>query len=94
MATKIIDASKFKIRSDLENEVRNKYGLTPDIKPDMVISGTKEELARLNLSDTNIFWGIACQITDHPTKPQTTENTADRGKKTEFGINSKDNKEK
>lgn len=91
---KTIKAKDFKYRSDLENEVRNKYGLTPDLKIDVIIEGTRDELAKLQLSDTTIFWGIKCSITDTPTQAQTKEGP-DRGvKETDFGINQRNNKKK
>ncbi len=91
MATKtIIKAKDYKTRDDLENYVRNTTGLTPDPKLDVVISGKREELEKLRLNDTSIFWGIPCKITDSPTEHKE-ENKADRGKRTKFGINNQDN---
>lgn len=90
-SVKKIDASKFKYRTDLENEVRNKYGLTPDVKANVEISGTREDLAKLSLSDESTFWGIRCVITDSPTVAKTAE-APDRGKKHDFGINQRNNK--
>ncbi len=87
-----IEARKFKVRADLENYVRNKFGLTPTPKPDHTIEGTREELALLSLSDRNIFWGITCVISDTPTVDKKEVNTADRGPRTDFGINQRDKK--
>ena len=64
----IIQAKDYKLRADLENYVRNTFGLTPDKKIDTEIKGTREELALLQLSDKSTFWGIICSITDTPTK--------------------------
>jgi len=83
--TKIL-AKDFKTRSDLENYVRNLHGLTPDKKVDVVISGKRDELARLELSDRTVFWGISCTITDKPTVA-VEATKADRGVQTPFGIN-------
>ncbi len=60
----IIKASDFKFRNDLENRVRGLVSLTPDPKPDYEIHGSKSDLAKLQLSDTKIFWGINCYIVD------------------------------
>lgn len=86
MPKKTINASDFKFRADLENYVRNTKGLTPEEKPDLEISGTREELARLQLSDRSVFWGIKCVITDTPTEKKT-ESKVDRGKQFASGIN-------
>jgi hypothetical protein len=90
MAIKRIYAKDFKLRSDLENEVRNKFGLTTDIK-DAEIVGTEDELARLSLSHTNIFWGIKCVVTNTDIKSKPV-NDVDRGEQTDFGINQRNNK--
>ena len=86
----IIQAKNFKNRADLENEVRNKFGLTTEIK-DSVIKGTREELAKLQLSDRSMFFGIRCEITDTPTLPKV-ENKVARGKLHDFGIGEPKNK--
>jgi len=77
-------AKNYQFRADLENEVRSKYGLTVDRK-DHTIEGTRAELARLQLSDRSLFYGISCIITDDPTKPRK-EGKADRGEQKEFGL--------
>lgn len=81
-----LNAKDFKTRSDLENVVRNKVGLTPDSKPEWVISGTRKELLQLRLSDRTIFWGIRCEITDAPTV-DTPKTDVDRGPLQNFGEN-------
>ena len=86
----IIQAKNFKNRADLENEVRNKFGLTTEIK-DSVIKGTREELAKLQLSDRSMFYGIRCEITDTPTQPKIESKVA-RGKLHNFGIGEPNNK--
>jgi hypothetical protein len=81
-----IEAKNFKLRSDLENEVRNKIGLTTDPKPKHTIVGTKEELARLHLSGRTIFWGILCEVID--SKPEIkVAGKPERGPVFESGIN-------
>jgi hypothetical protein len=86
-------AKKFKFRVDLENEVRNKLGLTTNEKPDHTIEGTREELHRLQLSDRSIFWGIKCVITDDPTEAKKI-GKPNRGQLKEFGINGRNQKPK
>ena len=80
----IINAREFKFRSDLENEIRNRFGLTPDAK-DHIIQGTREQLQRLQLSDTTTFWGIKCEITDTPTEKKS-GNKPDRGQLKDFKL--------
>lgn len=83
----IIKASDFERRQDLENYVRNKVGLTPNRKEDYIIKGKREELKKLSLSDSAIFWGIRCEISDTPTKPKKNLVKPERGKKAKYGIN-------
>ena len=85
----IIEAKNFSSRSELENEVRGKLGLTPDRKLNYEIQGTRDELSRLQLSDRNIFWGILCVITDTPSIPkkQSDVEIPERGKIEKFGLN-------
>ena len=82
-----INAKDYSKRSELENKVRNLVGLTADMKPDYLISGTRVELQRLQLSDKNIFWGIAVKITDTPTEAKPQVEKPQRGEKQTFGIN-------
>lgn len=83
----LINAKDFSTRSELENKVRNTLGLTPDLKPDYQIKGTREELARLQLSDTATFWGISCLITDDPTQATTQAEVPARGELQDSGLN-------
>lgn len=87
-------AKDYKNRVDLERFVSGKFGLTPDLKPDHTIEGKREDLLKLHLSDTNIFWGIKCVIADTPTENKAETTNADRGPKTDFGINKRDKKNK
>jgi hypothetical protein len=56
----IIKAKEFSNRSELSNYINSSYGLTPEDKPEVVIRGSKDELARLHLSRDTNFWGIKC----------------------------------
>ena len=88
----IILAKDFNLRSDLENHVRNKIGLTPNLKPDYLIQGTKQELNKLSLSDKSIFWGIRAEIIDEKGKKvvaKKEKNNINRGKIVKSGINIK-----
>ena len=82
----ILKAKNFSHCQDIEKHVANKYGLTPDVKAH-TIEGTREELARLGLSDRTVLWGIPCKITDTPTEAKSNIPKPDRGKAKEFGIN-------
>ena len=83
----IIKAKEFSSRSELENNVRNLVGLTSEPKTDYEVKGTRAELARLQLSDRNTFWGLRCVITDTPTKPKTQTEKIQRGQVVAFGLN-------
>lgn len=88
----IILAKDFNLRSDLENHIRNKIGLTSDVKPDYIIRGTKQELNKLFLSDKSIFWGIKSEIIDDKGKNviiNKEKNSINRGKILKSGINIK-----
>ena len=82
-------AKDYQTRSDLENAVRNKCGLTPEIKEEYLVSGTKDELKKLHLSENTIFWGIRCEAVD--SKPKgVTQPKPERGEIHSFGINQRD----
>jgi hypothetical protein len=89
----IILAKNFNIRTDLENHIRNTIGLTPTLKPDFLIQGTKQELSKLFLSDKSLFWGIRVEIVDDKGKQVITakkeKNNINRGKILKSGINIK-----
>lgn len=82
-------ASDFASREDLENKIRASTQLDVSDKPDMQITGTREQLERLGLSDRSIFWGIKCVITDTPTPivKQSEREKPQRGDVHKFGIN-------
>ena len=85
----VISAKQFSKREELELElVKLDIELTPNIKPHE-ISGTREELERLYLSDRTIFHGIKCVITDSPTvvKTQADIPKPQRGEIGNFGLN-------
>lgn len=81
-----IKAGDFSTRSDLELYVSGLYGLTPEIKKDVSIEGSKKELKKLQLSHSKLFWGIVC-IENGYTQKKKKVNEADRGKIHKFGIN-------
>lgn len=94
MAKEIIFKAKdYKTRSDLENAVRNKIGLTPEPKLHRV-EGTLEELQPLNLSRGCIYWGMqVVEIEPVPTKKKTVLGSkVDRGPRFESGINLSEDK--
>lgn len=86
-------AKDFNLRSDLENHIRNTIGLTPKLKNDYVIQGTKQELNNLFLSDRNLFWGIRAEIINDKgkkvIKKKKEKNNINRGKILKSGINIK-----
>lgn len=57
-----IEAKNFNTRTELENHVRNTIGLSVEPRADFVISGTSEQLSKLQLSTKSVFWGIKCEI--------------------------------
>lgn len=70
-------------------------GLTAEVKTDYEIAGTKEDLQRLQLSASTMFWGIKCldtsppeEKTDPPEKPL---EKPQRGETHPFGIAGKEN---
>ena len=81
-----INAKDFATRSELENHVRKSFGLTPEEKKDIVIVGTKQELAVLHLSDKNIFWGIKCVCSDEQKVNSIQKEKINRGKIYPFGL--------
>ena len=86
---KILKAKDYKTRAELENDVRNSFGLTPE-KKEAVIQGKVFDLAKLSLSARTIFWGINCEVLQSKSTKKKTK--VSRGKKTDFGINNRDNK--
>ena len=70
---------------DIEKHVANKYGLTPDQKAH-TIAGTRRTRT-LGASDSTVFWGIPCTITDDPTPAKSNIPKPDRGALHEGGIN-------
>ena len=89
----IFQAKNYAKRIDLENDVRNKIGLTAEAKAEHKIQGMRAELKKLQLDDNSIFWGIKCEIMDEPTairKPADVEKV-NRGRQFGFGINKNPN---
>ena len=85
-----IKAGEFGTRADLEKYVSAKFGLTTDPKQ-IGIKGTEAELRRLNLSDGSVFWGMLCLRTDGGEKPAGPTEKIGRGKRTDFGIENREN---
>jgi len=81
----IIKAKEFLNRQELEDHVRNLMGLTAEPKSDYKIKGKANELSKLQLSETTIFWGISCQVTD--AKPKEKHEKPQRGKIHKSGLN-------
>ena len=91
MKIKEIKAGDFPTRSDLENHIRSKYGLTTESKEAEIV-GTEQELKKLQLSHGNIVWGIIARTESVGVKPQG-EKVA-RGKRTDFGIENRETMKK
>lgn len=88
-----IKANNFKTRTDLENHIRNLLGLTPEIKTNYKISGTKEELKRLQLATDSLFWGIKMDVTDEIKEVRKkVPDKIYRGIPSDYGINIKNKK--
>ena len=81
----IIKAKDYSTRSELEKYIATVTELTPIEKTDFEIRGSEEEMARLQLSDRTMFWGIVCTI---PGKKREKKVVSDvfRGKQRDFGI--------
>ena len=81
-----LKAAGFATRDDLEKFVAGQIAATTEPK-DHVITGTREQLARLNLTDRTTVWGIKCEITDTPTIEAKQGEKPDRGQRFAHGIN-------
>lgn len=94
----IIEAKSFLQRSDLESYVAKQFGLTATKKVNVVIRGTRHELANIGLSSKMIFWGIPCAEVDATGnvmthgEPQKISGGVDRGESKPFGINGQTSK--
>lgn len=82
-----INAKEFSSRSDLEQYVENVAGRTNEKNTGYEITGTREELVRLGLSDKRTVFGVVCVITDTPTQRVSQQKKPDRGEVHPFGIN-------
>ena len=83
-----LQAKNFLNRSDLEVKLKELgFNLNPDLKLDIEISGTEEELARLGLSYRTSFYGVKCVATNRipPSNPPPEKPL--RGEIKEFGLN-------
>ncbi|MEK7578198.1 MAG: hypothetical protein AAB456_00550 [Patescibacteria group bacterium] len=72
-------------RGELEIAVSKLVSLTSELK-DYELIGTRKELNKLHLSDTTVFYGINCVITDMPTVAKAGEKPF-RGERFQHGIN-------
>lgn len=59
----VFKAGDYLTRNDLENDVRNKIGLTIEPKEE-TIQGTENDLKRLQLKHGSVYWGIKCVLVD------------------------------
>ena len=87
----IIEAKSFLQRSDLETYVVKHFGLTATKKVNVVIGGTKHDMAQVGLSEKMIFWGISCELGTEDGQPAHEDSTpapsaVDRGETKPFGI--------
>ena len=83
-----LQASDFQTRQDLDKEVGRVFGATTDTKTGSEITGTQEELRRLQLKHGHTVWGVVCRATDLPKKKNKVFAKPDRGDKAEkFGLN-------
>ena len=76
-----IKAKNYATRADLEV-----VAIASDASKD-TIEGTRDELARLKLSDQTTVYGVKCVITDNPTKIEPQREKPDRGRIFKHGIN-------
>ena len=58
----IFQSKDFATRSQLENKIRQEAGGDTSPKPDFEIQGTKDELNKLNLSESSNVFGVRCVI--------------------------------
>lgn len=80
----MIQVSDFSSRPQLEQHVISLYGQNTE-KVDDVISGTVQELKKLNLKDGQMVYGVKCEATDK--EPPKKFEKPNRGKKHAYGIN-------
>lgn len=78
----MLEAKNYSSRSELEKDIISK-----DLKG--IISGKKEELARLGLSDLTTVYGLKCVITDKPTETKPQQERPQRGEVFVSKINGK-----
>lgn len=83
-----LEVKDFSNRSELEVKLKELgLALNPDIKPDYEISGTEEELARLNLSYRTSFFGVKCVAVDRVPPPNPPPEKPLRGEIFASGLN-------
>lgn len=79
MAKLVIEAKDFSNREALEQYLATVTDLTTETKADIRITGSVDELRKLNLSHGKKCWGVAVGAPDAPTKKPTFDRL-DRGK--------------
>lgn len=82
----MFEATNFNTREALENAIIEQHGKTTNPKED-TISGTLDELKKLNLSHGTSIWGVRAVATDY-TEPVTTKRP-NRGKIFDSKLNGK-----
>ena len=85
-----LKAKDYSKRSELEEAVKGLVGSSVDLKVDYSITGTDEELQKLQLSDGSIVWGVKCKSTNPKAKAPPSEKPL-RGDIHPFGIAGKNN---
>jgi len=78
-------AKYFSKRKELEKTIIELTGDSPEIKVDHTISGTDEELSKLQLSAKTKVFGWTCVGAIEKEKPPVS--TVNRGEQYKFGIN-------
>lgn len=76
----MLEVKNYSSRTELEKDIISK-----ELKG--VISGSKEELARLGLSDKTTIHGLKCVITDEPSQLKPQQERPQRGEIHESKIN-------
>lgn len=84
----ILYANTYVRREDLESEVKGLVGASTEKNTDIEIHGTREELARLQLSASTSVWGVRCVVLDEsPPDQKVAVERPQRGELKDFGLN-------
>ena len=75
-------ARNYNTRAELENHIKEKVGLntTANEEEGHIISGTKKELKKLQLSSTTTIWGVKCKMTGSSVEKDLKKKVETRGK--------------